>query len=171
MKYIKIDSIWDLFSLTVLIPNYFVVYEIIAGSIELFGGVLITLTLEKFGKRITGDWEPSIFKRPDNAMNCSLFNDGGFVGNNPGFPSGHVAMASFFSYIILFKYYEIDYKNMFFASLYPIFMSITRYYKGCHNIYQVIAGWILGLLVAILTRYVANYKNYKKYKRKKEKTN
>jgi membrane-associated phospholipid phosphatase len=171
MRYIKIDSIWDALSLTVLLPNYLVIYEIIAGNIELFAGILITLTLEKFGKKITGSWEPSIFKRPDNARDCSLFNDGGFVGNNPGFPSGHVAMASFFSYIAVFKYYEINYKNMLIASLYPLLMSITRYYKGCHNIYQVLAGWILGLLVANIIRYIARYDKVKLKEESKEKVN
>tara|TARA_Y100000992_G_scaffold297748_2_gene261781 strand:- start:352 stop:846 length:495 start_codon:yes stop_codon:yes gene_type:complete len=155
--YVKIKSIWDFISSTVLLFNYILIYEAFNGNIELPLGTLITLSLEKLGKKITGKWNPSIFKRPDSARDCSIFNDGGFVGNNPGFPSGHVAMTSYFAYICLFKYFEVSYINFSIATILPIIMGFARYYKSCHNIYQIVAGYFLGLGVAYLMKKLSNY--------------
>ena len=163
--YVKIESFWDAVSASILLCNYILIYESFNGYIELPLGVVITLLLEKLGKKITGKWYPPIFKRPDDARDCSLFNQGGPVGNNPGFPSGHVAMASYFSYVFLFKYFDTTYTNIAIASFYPILMSLSRYYRKCHNVYQVIAGFLLGLGVALLIKYVANY-DKKKIKNK-----
>tara|TARA_B100001093_G_C26494525_1_gene870521 strand:+ start:244 stop:753 length:510 start_codon:yes stop_codon:yes gene_type:complete len=158
MNIIKIRSIWDFISALVLLCNYILIYESFEGHIELPLGTLITLSLEKLGKVITGNWYPSIFKRPDCARDCSIFNDGGFVGDKPGFPSGHVAMTSYFAYVILFKYFEVTKTNIAIATIAPIIMGFARYYKYCHNIYQIVAGWLLGIGVAYFIKYIASYK-------------
>ena len=152
MNIIKIRSIWDFISATILLSNYIIIYESFDGNLELPLGVILTLTLEKLGKIITGKWYPPVFARPSDACDCSIFNDGGHVGGNPGFPSGHVAMAAYFSYIMVFKYFDNTYYNLGLATLFPIIIGMSRYYKRCHNIYQIIAGWILGTCVAYLIK-------------------
>ena len=151
--YVKIKSVWDFISATILLSNYIIIYESFDGNLELPLGVILTLTLERIGKLITGKWYPPIFARPFDARDCSICNDGGPVGGNPGFPSGHVAMASYFAYIIMFKYFDNTYYNLGLATLYPIIIGMSRYYKHCHNIYQIIAGWILGIGVAYLIKH------------------
>uniref|UniRef100_A0A6C0BS88 Phosphatidic acid phosphatase type 2/haloperoxidase domain-containing protein n=1 Tax=viral metagenome TaxID=1070528 RepID=A0A6C0BS88_9ZZZZ len=156
--YVRIKSIWDLLSATILLCNYIIIYDSFTGNIHLPLGVILTLTFEKIGKLITGTWYPPVFARPDNACDCSIFNDGGPVGGRPGFPSGHVAMASYFAYIMVFTYFENNYLNLSIATLYPFIMGIARYFKYCHNIYQIIAGWILGFLVAYFIKNITCYK-------------
>ena len=84
---IKIKSVWDLISLSILIAPYMGIYEILDGNLELFIGLFLCLTIEKNVKRLTHKWYPPIFKRPDDATDCSILNDGGPVGDRGGFPS------------------------------------------------------------------------------------
>jgi membrane-associated phospholipid phosphatase len=162
--YVKIKSFWDFISATILLSNYIIIYESFDGNIELPLGVILTLTLEKIGKLITGKWYPAIFARPHDACDCSIFNDGGAVGGNPGFPSGHVAMASYFAYVMVFKYFENNYYNLLIATLFPIIIGMSRYFKRCHNIYQIFAGWLLGIGVALFIKYIIYHKNKEKIK-------
>ena len=162
--YVKIKSIWDFISATILLSNYIILYESFNGNIELPLGVIITLSLERLGKIITGKWYPPIFARPTGACDCSIFNDGGPVEGTPGFPSGHVAMAAYFAYIMVFKYFENSYLNLSIATLFPIIIGMSRYYKRCHNIYQILAGWVLGTSIAYLIKIYL-------YDDKKEKIN
>ena len=37
-----------------------------------------------------------------------------------------------------------------------ILMGFARYYKYCHNIYQIITGYILGLIIAIINNKISN---------------
>lgn len=160
--YVNIKLIWDLISITLVIINCIIIYQSFTGHIELLLGFILIQIFEKIGKFITGKWNPTIFARPYNACDCSLFNGGGHVGKNPGFPSGHVAMASYFAYIMVFIYFENTYLNLAIASLYPFMMSLARYFKICHNMYQIIAGWILGFLVAYFIKKISSYKTKEK---------
>ena len=145
---IKIKSVWDLISLSILIAPYMGIYEILDGNLELFIGLFLCLTIEKNVKRLTHKWYPPIFKRPDDATDCSILNDGGPVGDRGGFPSGHVATTSFFANMYYFKNNDFNNKTFLKYNLFPIVMGLARYMKSCHNIYQIIAGYLLGLGVA-----------------------
>ena len=46
---VKIKSIWDFISATILLSNYIIIYESFDGNLELPLGVILTLTLEKLG--------------------------------------------------------------------------------------------------------------------------
>jgi len=144
----KITSIWDLISLSVLIAPYTGIYNLLDGKIELLISLFLCLTIEKNIKRLTHKWIPHIFKRPDGALDCSILNDGGPVGDRGGFPSGHVATASLFANLYYLNNENADNNTFLLYNLFPLIMGIARYMKGCHNIYQIIAGYVLGFSIA-----------------------
>jgi membrane-associated phospholipid phosphatase len=145
---IQINSIWDFISILVIIGPYTAIYELLDGKIALIIGILITMTIEKNVKRLTHSWYPSIFKRPDAAKDCSILNDGGPVGTRGGFPSGHMAVASFFSNMLYFRQENRDNKTFLLYSIPSLLMALARYMKSCHNMAQIIAGYLLGLGVS-----------------------
>jgi membrane-associated phospholipid phosphatase len=82
--------------------------------------------------------------RPKEAYDCNFLNEGGKVGGEPGFPSGHMAVSS---YIItsLYLYYN---KGLDMGILYVLLVAFARMNKRCHNIYQVVGGIIYGYSMA-----------------------
>ena len=88
-----------------------------------------------------------VLKRPRGAYNCGAFNNGGNSEYKPGFPSGHVALATFLTCAyghdkhILFQLLEIGYIGS---------VSYARMNKRCHNLLQVLGGACLGLIAYIL---------------------
>ena len=79
-------------------------------------------------------------KRPDGARNCNLLNEGGACGNACGFPSGHMSLTSF-----LLTPYWLNEKITT-----PVFVGFlaavawARWFKGCHNIPQILGGTFYG---------------------------
>lgn len=145
---VQINSLWDLISILVIIAPYTAIYELLDGKVALTIGMIITMTIEKNTKRLTQTWYPSIFKRPDDAKDCSILNDGGPAGTRGGFPSGHMAITSFFSNTLYFRQEKRDNKTFLLYSIPSILMAIARYMKSCHNMAQIIAGYLLGLGVS-----------------------
>ena len=92
---IKIDSIYDLISLISLFANLYFLFSM---DIVLIIGCMFCILLHNILKEITYGWCPPIFKRPNGATDCSLFNTGGLVDHKSGFPSGHVTAISFLGY-------------------------------------------------------------------------
>ena len=119
-------------------------------------GELICTILQHCIKMITTGWYPPIFKRPDGASDCNLFNSGGNMEHKSGFPSGHVASISFLMEMMIlrdniFSWYD---KSLYYVPI--LFIAYARYMKKCHNIIQIIAGYILGYGLA---KYVHKYDN------------
>jgi len=114
----------------------------------LFGIILITL-LQISIKKLTKKLNKDIFLRPTDACDCSSFNNGGYVGLEPGFPSGHVALTTFFVNYMYFKRYNGDIFALSFLNFIPLIIGISRYEKKCHNIYQTLAGYILGIILLV----------------------
>lgn len=141
-----INSIFDLISLAFPTIIYIIsLYEFIKNKPNLLYGILITSFFEKIFKYYTKNI--NIFKRPLGANNCDIFNSNGNVENKPGFPSGHVAVTSFFMNYLFFKYNSCF--SFYFLYCFPIYiMAISRYYKKCHNIEQIIGGYLLGLIIS-----------------------
>lgn len=154
--FIKLNSIYDLFSIIVVIANIYFLFNF---NITILLGVLLCVFLQDFIKEITTGWYPSIFKRPNGATNCSVFNTGGLVDKKSGFPSGHVANISF-----IMNFLNQDNNNIFYTILYyiPIILvAISRYAKNCHNIIQILSGYLLGYILAIFFyRNNDSIKNY-----------
>jgi hypothetical protein len=145
---IQINSIWDVLSSFVLVCIYYGIYAGFDGDFEVIISYFMTMTVEKNVKRMTASLNPTIFKRPDSAMNCTLLNSGGFAGDRGGFPSGHMAITSYFMNYLYFKNKDYSTKAKLYYNTPIILMATARYMKGCHNIPQIIAGYLLGYGVA-----------------------
>tara|TARA_B100000900_G_scaffold413543_1_gene437806 strand:+ start:611 stop:1126 length:516 start_codon:yes stop_codon:yes gene_type:complete len=118
---------------------------------------------------------PSIFKRPDGAADCNLFNTGGKCENESGFPSGHVTLISYFCFYI-YSRYSRNIQDYIFGTdddavevggddhgheeaivkvvciLPIILMGFARYMKNCHNIIQIIAGCATGYGISMFMK-------------------
>jgi len=125
-------------------------------------GEIICTFIQYKSKEITYGWYPPIFKRPDGATDCNLFNMGGISDHKSGFPSGHVASMSLFMEMMLLRNKtDIDMYSRFKYYIPIILVAYARYMKGCHNLVQIAAGYLLGYSVAnILYKYEANIKDY-----------
>ena len=142
---IEITSIYDLISLISLFIN---IYFIFSFDIILIIGVILCISIHFIIKMVTNGWYPPIFKRPDGAKNCNLFNKGGLVENQSGFPSGHVSIVSFFMEMLLLRNYNDNILKKMYYNIPTILVGYARIQKGCHNCIQVIAGYLLGYYVA-----------------------
>ncbi len=151
---IQIKSIWDLISAFVLVCGYFGVYNAFDGDFEILVSYFLTLAVEKNTKRMTANMYPSIFKRPDAATDCSLLNSGGPVGDRGGFPSGHMAVTSYFMNYLYFKNKDYSLKAKLYYHIPVVMMASARYMKNCHNVYQIVGGYLLGYGVAFWGDYV-----------------
>ena len=145
--FIKIDSIYDLISLISLFANLYLMFSM---DIVLIFGCIFCVLLHNIFKEITYGWCPPIFKRPNGAMDCNLFNTGGLVDHKSGFPSGHVTAISFLMYSLLLKTGYIDFKNIIQYNIPIMIVAYARIMKGCHNLIQVVAGYLLGYSVAYM---------------------
>lgn len=148
---IQIQSISDIFS---LIPLCMDIYCIFSLDFRLFILIIFSLVSHYIIKNITTGYYPLIFKRPDGACNCSLYNTGGNVSMNSGFPSGHVTTTSLFMNYFLFQKQKITLKDIILYNIPCLLVAIGRYYKKCHNIIQICAGYLLGLLIVYLDYHI-----------------
>jgi membrane-associated phospholipid phosphatase len=145
---IKIKSIYDLISLIVLFLNF---YSVFSFQFELLVFNGLALIVHKYIKDLSFGLYPTIFKRPDGAIDCDIFNSGGISSNESGFPSGHMTSVSFYMNAILLKSNkELTIKNIFLYNIPCILMGIARYNKNCHNLIQIIFGYLLGISFAYL---------------------
>lgn len=139
--------IYDLISLsTLLIPLYSIIY----GEWKLLFGIIAVTILQLIIKDSTKNTLSDVFLRPKGACNCGSFNEGGDDSFKPGFPSGHIAVTALFVNFIYLKYYRCDFFLMAIFNVAPIIMGISRYEKKCHNVYQLVAGYILGIACVFL---------------------
>ena len=136
-------------------------------------GCILAVVVPMFIKSLTKNTPfPEIFKRPDGAKDCNLFNTGGPCDRDSGFPSGHVTLISYFCFYIYYQYNkelmnylygrvegESDVSTAVFTTkerwtLYLIcfipiiMMGYARYMKRCHNTIQVLFGAITGFLIS-----------------------
>lgn len=151
---VKIDSFYDVLSLITVLSYVYIIY---IGDMLLLSGSVVTVFIHYIIKQITYGWYPPIFKRPDGATNCGIFNTGGVVDYKSGFPSGHVAAISFIMNSLLLNSRNSDIFNLFYYNVPAILVAYARVMKGCHNTIQVIAGYLLGYSVAY---FIHPYKSY-----------
>jgi membrane-associated phospholipid phosphatase len=145
---IKIESVYDLFSLLVLFINLYVIFTL---DIVAIIGFLLVILIQTILKFLTTGLQPSfIFKRPNGAKNCGLFNTGGLVDDHSGFPSGHMCSISFIMYYLLLKSNKVNFSNIILYNIPILLVAIGRYMKGCHNIIQILTGSMIGYWLAYL---------------------
>jgi membrane-associated phospholipid phosphatase len=142
---LKITNIWDIISFGIVLGNLSILVLSFYNPKWIYGMFACGL-LEKSLKLINRKFKNNIqfLKRPPEACDCSLFNNGGNVGGNSGFPSGHCAFAAYFGSFIYFNYLKQNINNLLLISSVPLVIGIARYYKKCHKINQILAGFALG---------------------------
>ena len=110
-----------------------------------------------------------LISRPKGASNTDILSRNGLKPpNSPGFPSGHMTMTTVFAVYRLIRLYRkninteldifINITNLLKTQLIPIvfylgiiaLMAAARLYKKCHTISQVIGGFLLGVIFAII---------------------
>ena len=107
-----------------------------------------------------------ITDRPLGAGNCDYFSRNGLCKpGTPGMPSGHMTHTTIFAVVmILGRYFsakgrKINIENILFYGINValiVVMAFARYYKKCHNIPQIIAGFILGSVLGYLFYHLMN---------------
>jgi len=92
----------------------------------------------------------NITRRPKGSYNTDfLSRNGRQPDNTPGFPSGHMAITTLYCYIKILK---LNMKNVIGRSYYIliiILMGVSRYFKKCHNLVQILFGSLFGLVSGI----------------------
>ena len=149
---IQIHSVSDAISISSYTFSIFSVYmAVMHYQFDYLIGLFLVLQIERFIKNKTKNINITILKRPHNASNCNGKNDDGNVGNDPGFPSGHMSATSFMTNLYYLKQCKTkNISNYILYNSWNIFMGYARYSKNCHNIVQIIGGYLLGLMVAFV---------------------
>lgn len=149
-----INNIHDFISISVLFFNYDYLIKCLHGDFSYYFMLVFLLYFEHQLKIYFKTWNMQIFMRPDNAYNCGLLNDGGYVGDQCGFPSGHSLTTSFYFYVYYFQNQKNmgSYKKLWLSMIQiPILLVMnSRLNKHCHNEIQVFGGYVLGLFFAFL---------------------
>lgn len=88
--------------------------------------------------------------RPAGARDCDAFCEGGAVGGEPGFPSGHAATVAMFVGG-LWSAAPIAWRPwiVVVGGIWIVAMGWSRIAKRCHTLAQVVTGTVLGLGLAV----------------------
>ena len=143
-------NVWDTLSASIglvfIIP--FILFYITGNGIHfkaLLGVAGTTIISETIKFFFIGKQSP----RPKGAKDCNLLCNDGNQEGKPGMPSSHSAEAAFFS---TFYYYQTTNPIIRgFLIIYAILVMISRYFKRCHSINQIIVGAILGTSLSWFT--------------------
>lgn len=93
-------------------------------------------------------------RRPEGAINCDYLSKAGPAKPNaPGFPSGHMATTAFFA-TYMYLLYPDNQPFTLVNILLVLAMGWARYYKKCHNMFQIVVGTIYGGVGAVVWKYV-----------------
>lgn len=133
---------------------------------------MLTADLTTLGIKRVSRYAPKEFgfllDRPHGACNTDILSRNGLKPRHtPGFPSGHVTLTTVFSIYRLLRLYHDSTDLYSFIHKYPlqivfyigliVLMGFARWYKRCHNIYQIIGGFIVGLIFAIVLDKIIQY--------------
>jgi len=149
-------TFWDLVSLCILVilalPVLLIVFDGDPTRRLQYLVVLIGILVCEIIIKITRIVLPKqgVFLRPSNAVNCSLYNRGGNYAGRVGMPSGHVALTTFVLCSILYIYKSNANHSPIVYVLVVLMiglMCMSRYYRHCHNIPQIVMGFVLGILL------------------------
>lgn len=139
---------YDIISLSVCpltlspLAIYVITYDKEHISIFIYSIGLLVLTeiMKQCAVRISSN---PICKRPAGAYNCGALNNDGIVEYAPGFPSGHMTLATFVTVSLCSNTHVC----IQIASIgYLLCVAESRMKKKCHNIFQVFGGVCIGLL-------------------------
>ena len=148
-----INNIYDLISIMIL---YVIFYSIFSKDYIMLIGIFTSNFIHKIIKYFTTPFKNDIFRRPKKNKNNDLFNQGGH-SNRSGFPSGHMTTISYFMNTLLFRYNIYNIITIVIFNIPCLLMGIARYCRHSHNIIQIFAGYLLGLICAY---YFFKYNNF-----------
>ena len=154
-----------------VLPLYYIIFSGITTIISLFLftnyfryqfvymiGLGLSLFLPEVIKHITKLIHPNnmIWYRPKGAKGCDFRSVKGYaLPYTPGFPSGHMTITS---YVMIFNILMVLKKNIkykyliiFINLLIILLMGWARYYKKCHNLFQISGGIMFGYILSKLT--------------------
>jgi membrane-associated phospholipid phosphatase len=95
-------------------------------------------------KRLIGG--AGIWGRPTGAHGCGAMCDGGAVGGEPGFPSGHMTTVSMFATVMLSQT-AVDWRLL---TAWALAVAWSRWVKRCHSVFQIIGGTVFGVGCGVL---------------------
>ena len=104
----------------------------------------------------------NVGKRPKKAFNCNQYNCGG-VPESGGFPSGHMMILGLFVMVVLREYiYEYinhrKHTNLIITyTIVTITTALGRYYTNCHTLFQIISGFMLGLIIGYILYLIDDF--------------
>jgi hypothetical protein len=146
------DSISASFLLVFILPIVLYVltsnlhYLALFIAVFLFGGMIefIKLLLGTDGK----------YARPSSACQCDLLCVSVDDGGKPGYPSGHMAISTFFigtlSVLLMNQGSPYVGYSVFLMGLVWIYhIGQSRLQKQCHTLEQVVAGFLAGIVGAV----------------------
>jgi len=122
-----------------ILPTAFIVYTLYIDP--LFGLYMIAINLvAELIKLFVAHEDHPITLRPKEAANCDILLCNGSQGLKPGFPSGHMTFATLFG----LYFYGLT-GNILYLHIIPM-MAYARYALKCHNVPQIVCGFILGVI-------------------------
>jgi membrane-associated phospholipid phosphatase len=91
----------------------------------------------------------SVGKRPNEAKNCNSINSGG-IATSPGLISGHVLnLTSVISYLVYDAngFFTVKRLSLIgFLLVFDLFLIYSRVLLKCHTHFQVVFGFVFGLI-------------------------
>ena len=140
---------WNIISLgyvtySILILSYVFIYYR-ERFLQLLFGLLVGQLLIKYFHTFTCHKE---LRRPVGACNCNLWNTGDNYEQRGGMPSGHVTMTTYLWLSLWFITGNTIFLEIGLIAI--ISMGLSRYYKKCHTPLQIMAGMLLGTLLACI---------------------
>lgn len=138
----------DLISLSLVGLMFYPVMQYIATLEIIYFYILVGEILCQIAIKITRHfpWDGPIVRRPPAAEKCDVFCRDGNVGHKLGMPSGHMTLTTYI--VTCFYLLNPSIAKLWFGIIMIIAMGISRYYKACHNLPQIIAGFLFGGFVA-----------------------
>ena len=120
----------------------------------LFGIVITTLTTDLIKRLPYPEYFWNVTRRPNGAKNTDFLSKNGLCKKDaPGFPSGHMSATSFFATLTILYFSQNNFMGKFVSSSLVLFMGWSRWFKGVHNIPQIIGGTLYGISCAYVTNY------------------
>lgn len=98
-----------------------------------------------------------IYGRPAGACGCDLLCTSENDERKPGFPSGHVATA--WMLVVVMSWYTRSPMVAVVGTLWASLVAYSRYWKRCHNLPQIIAGYVAGTIGAIAFILASRYQH------------
>ena len=117
------------------------------------GLIFTTLTTDMIKRLPYPNFLWNITRRPEGAKNTDFLSKNGPAKEDaPGFPSGHMSSTVFT--LLICTYYFVTSSIGHLTNITIIMlMAWSRWYKGVHNLFQIIGGIGYGSLCAYITTF------------------